>query len=95
MEIRKFLLESKVFPNLNGFNYVIAAVEKVKKENKISMTKELYPSIAKQFNTTSSKVERSIRFIDSQKIKSKDYEKIGIKHKPTNSEFIYYFAKQE
>lgn len=94
MEVRKFLLESNVYPNLNGFDYVIAAVEMVKKEGKISTTKQLYPGIAKQFNTTSSKVERAIRFIVSTKINSKTYDKLGFRKKPTNSEFIYYFAKQ-
>ena len=78
MKVREFLIQSKVFPNLKGFNYIISAVEMVQKNGRIATTKDLYPEIAKQFNTTSSKVERAIRFIVTSKISNKDYEKIGI-----------------
>lgn len=95
MEINKFLVEKGVFPNLIGFNYLITAVEIVKKEKHLQITKELYPMIAKQYKTTSSRVERAIRTIVSNKLTLKDYKSIGINKRPSNSEFIHFFASME
>lgn len=95
MTIKKFLIESGVFPNLYGFNYLVRAVEIVKKEGKIQVTKELYPKIAKEFKTTSCKVERAIRHIIFDKIKLQNYRKIGLTKAPTNSQLIYYFAMKQ
>lgn len=92
MNTREFLLESGVLPNLLGFNYIIRAVEIVKQKGRVQITKELYPTIAREFNTSASKVERAIRHALFDKIDVKSYQKIGLKQKPTNSEFIYYFA---
>ena len=62
-----------------------------------SITKELYPGIAKRFNTTSSKVERAIRHAievawNRGRIEALD-EVFGknvcsLDDKPTNGEFI-------
>ena len=62
-----------------------------------SITKELYPGIAKRFNTTSSKVERAIRHAievawNRGRIEALD-EAFGknvcsLDDKPTNGEFI-------
>ena len=61
------------------------------------VTKELYPSVAKKYNTTSSRVERAIRHaieVAWDRGKSQEIDKyfgytINInKGKPTNSEFI-------
>ncbi len=93
MKLKKFLIESGIYPNLKGFNYLIKAVEIVKKKGLILITKELYPMIAEEFATGSLCVERAIRHV-IYKIKPQDYKKIGIKKFPTNSEFIYYFAEK-
>ena len=62
-----------------------------------AVTKELYPSIAKKFNTTPSRVERAIRHaIEVAWSRGKmetihalfGYTVSGGKGKPTNSEFI-------
>lgn len=93
MKLRTFLIESGIYPNLKGFNYLIKAVEIAKKKGLISLTKEIYPMIAEEFGTTSSRVERGIRNV-IQKIKPQDYKKIGMKNFPTNGEVIYYFAEK-
>ena len=66
-----------------------------------SITKILYPSIAKQYHTTSSRVERAIRHAIEVAWDRGDLETLqayfgytvsGIKGKPTNSEFISMIA---
>ena len=66
-----------------------------------AITKILYPSIAKKFHTTSSRVERAIRHAievawdrgDLETLQSYfGYTVSGIKGKPTNSEFISMIA---
>lgn len=62
----------------------------------ISVTKELYPAVAKRYKTTASRVERAIRHACERTIDncSPDLEKVlgctmsPNKGKPTNSEFI-------
>ena len=65
------------------------------------VTKVLYPSIAKKFHTTSSRVERAIRHAievawdrgDLETLQSYfGYTVSGVKGKPTNSEFISMIA---
>lgn len=58
--------------NLKGFAYTVEAIHQY--QHGILMTKELYPRIAKMFQTTPARVERNIRNYESGK--------------PTNTEFI-------
>lgn len=92
MDLRKFLLESGVYPNLKGYNFLIDAVKLVKQNPSIILTKHLYPTVAKLHNTTASKVERAMRHVVSTRIKLSNYKKIGIESIPTNGEFIWFFA---
>ena len=66
-----------------------------------AVTKVLYPSVAKKFNTTSSRVERAIRHAievawDRGNIEVLQsvfgYTVSNVKGKPTNSEFIAMLA---
>lgn len=95
MTIREFLVKTGCLPNLAGFDYLIRAVEIMKEKKRISITKELYPLIAKEFNVSASKVERSMRCIVSNKITTKQYGMIGLEKRPSNSELIYYFAAMQ
>lgn len=92
MKLRTFLIESGIYPNLRGFNYLIKAVEIVKKKGLISMTKELYPMIAEEFNISASCVSRGIYNV-IHKINLKDFKRIGLNKIPTGGEFIYYFSE--
>ena len=58
-KIEDFLLENGFKPNLKGFAYLTFAIQIYR--NDISMTKELYPQIAKEFNTIASRAERALR----------------------------------
>jgi two-component system response regulator (stage 0 sporulation protein A) len=68
-------------PNLKGFKYTRKAVELcVSDPDYLEMiTKRLYPEIAKEFKTTSSRTERAIRHAIEVRYTGQ---------KPTNSEFI-------
>lgn len=61
-KIEDVLLAMGVPAGINGFNYIADAVEIFdERGTNISITKELYPAIAKKNNATSSRVERAIR----------------------------------
>lgn len=89
--------------HIKGYQYlreaIMMAVEDM--EAVSAITKVLYPSIAKKFKTTSSRVERAIRHAievawdrgDIETLQSYfGYTVSGLKGKPTNSEFISMIA---
>ena len=89
--------------HIKGYQYlreaIMMAVEDI--ESVSAITKVLYPSIAKKFHTTSSRVERAIRHAievawdrgDIETLQSYfGYTVSGVKGMPTNSEFISMIA---
>ncbi|MBR6666554.1 MAG: sporulation transcription factor Spo0A [Lachnospiraceae bacterium] len=89
--------------HIKGYQYLREAIMMSVKEPAMisSITKVLYPTIAKQFQTTSSRVERAIRHAievawSRGKIETLDglfgYTIHTGKGKPTNSEFIALIA---
>ena len=94
------LLHSLGIPShIKGYNYIRDGIQMViKNSNKLgSMTKNVYPSIASNYDTTSSRVERAIRHAIEVSWMRGDYslmeEIFGNsidydRSKPTNSEFI-------
>jgi len=85
--------------HIKGYHFLREAIKMVVENNDIinRITKELYPGIAKKFNTTPSKVERAIRHsIDVAWSRGKveninqlfGYTVYDKNDKPTNGEFI-------
>jgi two-component system response regulator (stage 0 sporulation protein A) len=85
--------------HIKGYHYLRAAILHSIAEPLLleSVTKMLYPTVAKQFNTTSSRVERAIRHAIEIAWDRGDLDTINAffgytvnncKGKPTNSEFI-------
>ena len=102
-KITQVILALGIPANIKGYQYlregILLAMEDMEMVNYI--TKMLYPSIAKQYKTTPSRVERSIRHaIDvawnrgcMENIdKIFGYPVYFQKEKPTNSEFIAFIA---
>ncbi len=98
-EVTNILRNLGVKPNLQGFNYIRTSILEVFFKNNLrgNITKVVYPSIAKQYNTTASSVERSIRNAIRSCIDKGNYNNIikifgnllnDKKIYPTNSEFI-------
>ena len=105
LEVRatEILRQIGVPAHIKGYQYlrvaIMTAVEDIKTVNAI--TKVLYPSVAKRFETTSSRVERAIRHAIETAWDRGDIETLqhlfgytvsGVKGKPTNSEFISMIA---
>lgn len=102
-EITTIIHEIGVPAHIKGYMYLREAITMVVNDMELlsAVTKELYPSIAKKYNTTASRVERAIRHaievawgrgqVDAIN-KLFGYTIHNEKGKPTNSEFIAIIA---
>ena len=102
-EVTQVIHEIGVPAHIKGYQYLRDAIIMVINDMDIlnSITKQLYPSIAKQYNTTPSRVERAIRHaieVAWSRGKMDTIDKLfgytvnNGKGKPTNSEFIALIA---
>lgn len=98
-EITSIIHEIGVPAHIKGYFYLREAISMVVNDIELlsAVTKELYPSIARKYNTTSSRVERAIRHAIEVAWSRGQIESINKifgytihneKGKPTNSEFI-------
>lgn len=98
-EITNIIHEIGVPAHIKGYMYLREAISMVVSDIELlsAVTKELYPSIAKKYNTTASRVERAIRHAIEVAWARGQVETINRifgytihngKGKPTNSEFI-------
>lgn len=98
-EVTGLMREIGVPPHVIGYQYIREAIIRAIEDHRAysSVTRTLYPAIAKKFSTTSQKVERSIRNAiectwsrGNQKSIDAIFGPINgfVKEKPTNSEFI-------
>lgn len=87
--------------HIKGYQYlreaIIYMVKKERTEN-LSITKEIYPAVAKEFNTTASRTERAIRHaieVAWEKTYNKNLisEIFGDENRPTNFEAIATIAE--
>ena len=101
--VTKIIHQIGVPAHIKGYQYLRSAIIMTVNDTEIinSVTKILYPSVAKQFKTTSSRVERAIRHAievawdrgDVDTLKSYfGYTIQQGRGKPTNSEFIAMIA---
>ena len=99
LRVTEILHEIGVPAHIKGYHYlrdsIMMSVEKPEIIN--AVTKQLYPSVAKKYNTTSSRVERAIRHAIEVAWDSGDIDVLNSyfgytihndRGKPTNSEFI-------
>lgn len=98
-EITNIIHEIGIPAHIKGYMYLREAITMVVNNIELlsAVTKELYPAIAKRFNTTASRVERAIRHAIEVAWSRGEVETINKifgytvhndKGKPTNSEFI-------
>lgn len=101
--VTEIIHEIGIPAHIKGYQYLRHAIMMVVEDLDIinSITKELYPTVAKDFNTTPSRVERAIRHAievawdrgDTEVLNSFfGYTIANSKGKPTNSEFIAMIA---
>lgn len=97
--IYQALLDMAIPSHLKGYPYTVRAIELVVHDHDLIhyVTGGIYPTIAKEFNTTASRVERAIRHCIEVGWSRADYDTLmqyfgntvsPSKGKPTNSEFI-------
>ena len=101
--VKDIIHEIGVPAHIKGYQYLRAAIILAINDMDVinAVTKVLYPSVAKQFDTTASRVERAIRHAIEVAWNRGDIEVLqkffgytvsNIKGKPTNSEFIAMIA---
>jgi two-component system response regulator (stage 0 sporulation protein A) len=101
--ITAIIKEIGVPAHIKGYAFIREAIHMVYTDVDLlgSVTKVLYPEIAKKYNTTSSRVERAIRHAIEVAWNRGNYDVISkmfgytvhhLKSKPTNSEFIAMIA---
>ena len=93
--VTKIMLEIGVPAHLKGYHYLRDAIILSGKDMEVvsSVTKLLYPTIAKHFKTTDQKVERAIRNAIEVSWTRGNVEIFGYsaasgRNRPTNSEYI-------
>ncbi len=98
-QVTKMIHSVGIPAHIKGYQYLRTAILMTYEDSGLigAVTKDLYPSIAKQYATTSSRVERAIRHAIEVAWDRGDYEVLSdmfgytvqsSRGKPTNSEFI-------
>lgn len=104
-KVTRILSQIGINASIKGFKYLRRAIIMSVEAPEVidTITKVLYPNIAKEFDTTASRVERAIRHAIELSWKRGNIEYIDAifeytisaeKGKPTNSEFIAQIADQ-
>ena len=102
-QVTKIIHEIGVPAHIKGYQYLRSAILMTIEDNEIinSVTKILYPSVAKKYGTTTSRVERAIRHAIEVAWDRGDVDTLNsyfgytiqnTRGKPTNSEFIAMIA---
>ena len=102
-QVTSIILEVGIPAHVKGYQYVRRAILMAITDPDVinGVTKIIYPTIAKEFKTTSSRVERAIRHAievawDRGNVETLTslfgYSVSGTRGKPTNSEFIAMIA---
>lgn len=101
--VTKVMLDIGVPAHLKGYHYLRTAIMVTKEDMEVagSVTKLLYPDIAKKYKTTEQKVERAIRNaieVSWERGNAETFEELfgysvrNGKGRPTNSEYIAQIA---
>ena len=100
VNVREMLKEIGIPPHIFGYNYLSEAIILSYKDEVYihSVTKKLYPEIAKQYNTTPGRVERAIRHaievaFSTEETATEREEIFKVKVQPTNAHAIAALAE--
>lgn len=94
LEISELLRSIGMPIKMVGYKYLRDAIEKAvgEPDGDLSITKTIYPAVAEEYGTSSTNVERNIRYIIAATWERNDNIEVPFlpnkKDKPTNSEFI-------
>lgn len=91
-KVRSMLLSVGITPNLRGYKYIIRAVELAKENPTVieNITGNLYPILAKEFDTQPTSIERCIRHSIKTGLCNIDSMTpiMGFKVLPSNKQFL-------
>lgn len=91
-KVEDILIELGIYPNLSGFDYICKAVYCIMADRTVRMC-SVYEMVAKDFDTTNTAVERSIRHALSKADKeSEAYKQYMSVKDTTNSAMLYTLA---
>ena len=88
-ELRKFLLKIGISSNIQGYHYIISAVNFISKQKIHTNTTTIYEIIGKEYEKKSSAVERGIRHAIQQSYKKHQILNGIYQGIPDNSVFLY------
>ncbi|HCG34771.1 MAG TPA: sporulation transcription factor Spo0A [Clostridiales bacterium] len=102
-QVTKIIHQVGIPAHIKGYQYLRSAIIMVVRNNRVinEVTKTLYPTVAREYSTTSSRVERAIRHAIEVAWDRGDVDMLNsffgytVQHnkgKPTNSEFIAMIA---
>lgn len=87
-ELRRVLLKLGICSDVQGHTFIIEGVNLIKKLQIPINISEVYKDIANQYNTTSSKVERAIRYITEISYRKGDILKLIYNKEPDNKQLL-------
>ena len=94
MNIERFLFYCRIAPRYKGYHYLRYAIQILSEmEDMYCLTKDIYPQIARKFNTSTTVVEHNIRTVANKLFhEHKDILKAlfgyDLTKRPSNSQFI-------
>lgn len=90
INVRKFLLNAGVYPDVLGFELLVMAVEAIKKNAPRTM-EQVYQDLQARTGLSAGAINHTTRRI-VQMIPDKAYRAVGIQNKPTLKQFLWFFA---
>ena len=89
IKLRKILIKISISSNIQGFHYILAAIDILKNENKYMKMTTLYEKISNKYRNTPSAIERSIRYAINRAYHKNNILKNIYTSIPDNSNFLF------
>lgn len=93
-EVRQLLNELGMYPNLQGYRYLVETIVVLGKVGDgFRITKDGYPEVAKRMHTRAIRVERACRYIIDRTYSGYSQlwlDILNIRERPTVSEFVWH-----
>lgn len=89
IKLRKIMIRLAITSNLQGYHYILKAVEILKQQKIETKMTKIYEIIAKEYNSTKSAVERAIRHSIQRSTRKNNILKDIYGEIPDNSTFLY------
>lgn len=92
-KIKKLLMDLRIPPHLNGFDYIVFAINMIFNAEKKTTMEEIHLAISEEFNISPKAAERSMRFAISKMDKDSEFYQKFINGKASNTAYVLYSLK--